>query len=134
MTTKPRADVPALPHHMTHGARSESLVRYVGTVQKRRLLRQIGLRTSDLDGVGIAYLDAWARAQSKVELMDAWSAEHGWLTPEGVPPPFVLVYFAAVNSARLAIDRFAAHLRQQKPRVVIDLSRYAARPRELPSE
>jgi hypothetical protein len=122
---KARAPVPALPHHLTHGARSESLVRYVGTVQKRRLLRQVGLRMSELDGIGIAYLDAWARAQSKVELMDAWSAEHGWLSPEGVPPPFVLTYFAAVNSARLAIDKFAAHMRSRKPRVVIDLSAYA---------
>jgi hypothetical protein len=131
MTPKAKAQVPALPHHLTHGARSEALVRYVGTVQKRRLLRQIGLRTSDLDGVGIAYLDAWARAQSKVELMDLWSAEHGWLTPEGVPPPFVLVYFAAVNSARLAIDKFAAHMRQRKPRVVFDLSAYRPAPREI---
>jgi hypothetical protein len=117
--------------NVTHGARSESLVRYVGTVQKRRLLRQVGLRSSDLDGVGIAYLDAWARAQSKVELMDQWSAEHGFLTPEGNPPPFVLTYFAAVNSARLAIDKFACHMRAQKPRVVIDLSQFAAPRREL---
>jgi hypothetical protein len=109
----------------THGARSEALVRSTATAQKRRLLRQVGLRVSDLDGIGLAYLDGWARAQAKVELMDAWSAEHGWLTPEGTPPPFVLVYFAAVNSARLAIDKFAAHMRQRKPRVVFDLSAYA---------
>ena len=130
MTPPEQALLPPVPPNVTHGARSESLVRYVGTVQKRRLLRQVGLRTSDLDGVGIAYLDAWARAQSKVELMDAWSAEHGWLTPEGVPPPFVLTYFAAVNSARLAIDKFSAHMRTRKPRVVIDLSQYRREPTE----
>ena len=111
--------------NVTHGARSEALVRSTATAQKRRLLRQVGLRVSDLDGIGLAYLDAWARAQAKVELMDAWSAEHGWLTPEGNPPPFVLVYFAAVNSARLAIDKFSAHMRTRKPRVVFDLSAYA---------
>jgi hypothetical protein len=116
--------------NVTHGARSESLVRSTATPQKRRLLRQVGLRVSDLDGIGIAYLDAWARAQAKVELMDRWTDAHGWLTPEGAPPPFTLVYFAALNSARLAIDKFAAHMRTRKPRVVIDLSKYAPR-REL---
>jgi hypothetical protein len=124
-TPKARAPVPALPHHMTHGARSDALVRSTATAQKRRLLRQIGLRVSELDGVGIAYLDGWARAAAKVEMMDRWTDAHGWLTPEGVPPPFTLVYFAALNSARLAIDKFAAHMRTRKPRVVFDLSAYA---------
>ena len=112
--------------NVTHGARSESLVRYVGTIQKRRFLRQIGLRTSDLDGVGLAYLDLWARAQSKVELWDQWASQNGgWVRDDGSAPPFILSYLAAVNSARLAIDKFAAHMRTRKPRVVFDLSAYA---------
>jgi len=110
---------------MLHGARSEPTVRRVATVQKRRLLRQIGLRARDLDGIGQGYLDLWARAQSKVELMDAWSAEHGFITDEGKPPGFVAVYLAAVNSARLALTKLEEHLRARNKRTApMDLSQY----------
>jgi hypothetical protein len=97
--------------NLRHGARSEPQVRQVATVQKRRLLRQIGLRAADLDGVALGYLDAWARAQSKVELMDQWAAEHGWLDEDGRPPGFVSVYFAALNSARLSLGKLEEHLK-----------------------
>ena len=108
-----------------HGARSEPTVRRVATVQKRRLLRQIGLRAADLNGIGQGYLDSWARAQAKVELMDAWSDEHGWLTDDGKPPGFVAVYFAAINSARLALGKLDEHLMaQHKRRTPLDLSQY----------
>lgn len=113
------------PLKVTHGARSEPTVKRVATVQKRRLLRQIGLRMSDLDGIALGYLDAWARAQSKVELMDAWSAEHGWLDIEGKPPGFVAVYFAAINSGRLALGKLEEHLRARGKRIApLDLSQY----------
>lgn len=107
-----------------HGARSEPTVRKVATVQKRRLLRQIGLRASDLDGMALGYLELWARCAAKIELMDAWSAEHGWLDDDGKPPGFVAVYFAAVNSARLALGKLEEHLRARGKRVPIDLSQY----------
>jgi hypothetical protein len=108
-----------------HGARSEQRVKRTATVQKRRLLRQIGLRASDLDGIALGYLDTWARAQAKVELMDAWSNEHGWLTEDGHPPGFVAVYFAAINSSRLALSKLEDHLRARGKRVgAIDLSQY----------
>lgn len=117
------------PLKLTHGARNEARVRHVATVQKRRLLRQIGLRASDLDGIGLGYLDTWARAQAKVELMDAWSNEHGWLTEDGKPPGFVAVYFAAINSARLALGRLDEHLKERGKRVPkpLDLAKYAPR-------
>jgi hypothetical protein len=86
----------------------------LATVQKRRLLRQIGLRQNQLDGIAQGYLDSWARAQSKVELMDAWSAEHGWLDDAGKPPAFVAVYFTAVNSARLSLAKLEGYLRDKR--------------------
>ncbi len=117
---------------LKHGARSEPTVRRLATIQKRRLLRQIGLRQSDVGGVGLAYLDGWARAQSKCELMDCWAAEHGWLDAEGNVPGFAKTYFAALNSARLALDRFAAHLKAtgRKPSMIVELQ---AQPRSRAS-
>jgi hypothetical protein len=108
-----------------HGARSEQRVKHTATVQKRRLLRQIGLRAADLDGIALGYLDTWARAQAKVELMDAWSNEHGWLDDQGRPPGFVAVYFAAINPTRLALGKLEEHLRAKGKRVpAVDLSQY----------
>src|SRR5205085_9994201 len=93
---------------------SEPQVRRMATVQKRRMLRQIGLRMHDLDAVALGYLDLWARAQSKVELYDGWAAEHGYLTAAGESPPWVKEYFAAINSARLALGKLADHLKARE--------------------
>jgi hypothetical protein len=98
---------------LTHGASSERVVRRVATTQKRRLLRQIGLRVADLDGVGLAFLDSWARAQAKVELLDSHFDRVGFLDRRGKPRAAVAVYFTALNSARLAADRFTKHLRER---------------------
>jgi hypothetical protein len=94
----------------THGARAPGEIRRVARVQKRRLLRQAGLRAADLDGLGMAFLDNWSRAQAKVELYDRWAAEHGWIDDEGNEPGFVRTYFAALNSARLALGKLGEHL------------------------
>jgi hypothetical protein len=96
---------------LTHGSRSELRVRRVATVQKRRLLRQVGLRASDLDGVGLALLDTWARAQAKVELLDTYAETHGFLDEEGHPPSWAAFYFAALNSTRLTLVKLAEHLK-----------------------
>jgi hypothetical protein len=96
---------------LRHGAYAERRVKPVATTQKRRLLRQIGLRAGDLDGLGLALLDNYARAQAKVELMDAYADHHGWLDEQGRPPEFVKTYFTALNSARLALGRFADYLK-----------------------
>lgn len=86
----------------------------VATVQKRRLLRQIGLRMHDLDAIALGYLDLWARAQSKVELYDSWAHEHGYLNAAGESPPWVKEYFAALNSSRLALGKLAEHLKARE--------------------
>jgi hypothetical protein len=97
--------------NLKHGARSTGETRRVARVQKRRLLRQAGLRASDLDGLGLAYLDTWARAAAKVELLDKWAAEHGFVDEEGNLPPWHTFYLAALNSARLALGKFEDHLK-----------------------
>lgn len=108
---------------LKHGARSEPTVNRVATTQKRRLLRRIGLRAGDLDGIALGYLDSWARAQAKVELLDEWFAAHGFLAGDGNPSGGVRVYFTAVNSSRLSLQRLAGHLNargQRDPQAELD--------------
>jgi hypothetical protein len=114
----------------THGAQSERRVSGRATAQKRRLLRQNGLRASDLDGLGLAHLDLAARAVAKVEILDEYSADpaHGFIDAKGEPHPAAKVYFAAINSARLALARLEAHLRARgdlEPSIVVQMQRQA---------
>jgi hypothetical protein len=95
---------------LRHGARSETVVRRSSLNQKRVLLRRLRLRQSDLDAVGLGYVDLWSRLMAKVELYDAWSEEHGHLTPEGKTPGFMREYIACVNGARLALAKLSDHL------------------------
>jgi len=94
-----------------HGARSETEIVRVARAQKRRFLARNGLRARDLDGLAAALLDNWARAQSKVELLDQFFASRGFLDEDGVPQPAVAVYFTALNSARVALSRLSEVLR-----------------------
>src|SRR5262249_44744722 len=55
---------------LRHGARSERQIVRRATVEKRRLLRQIGLRQNDLVSVGQALLLNWSRAAAALQLMD----------------------------------------------------------------
>ena len=95
----------------THGGRTDARIKPIARTQKRRLLRQIGLAASDLDGVGRALLDNWARCQAKVELLDRHFESRGFLDSDGEPVPAAKVYFTATNSARLALDRLNEHLK-----------------------
>jgi hypothetical protein len=113
-----------------HGAKSPARIARVARSQKRRLLRQIGLRASDLDGVGLALLDNWARAQAKVELLDQHFARVGLLDDEGEPIGATKLYFTALNSARLAVARLAEHLKVRgagDPSMVVVLQGKATR-------
>jgi hypothetical protein len=95
----------------THGANSDARIRPVARAQKRRLLRQIGLSASQLDGIALAYLDAWARGAAKVELIDRWIAEHGLIDDEGNVPGCMAMYVSLLNSCRLSAGKFADHLK-----------------------
>jgi hypothetical protein len=94
-----------------HGADSPAQIVRVARAQKRRWLRQAGLRAGDLDGIALALLDNWSRAQSKVELCDRWYAEHGFLDEHGEPHGPSKLYFTAMNCARLAATRLAEHVK-----------------------
>ena len=96
---------------LKHGARSPDQIAASARAQKRRLLRQLGLRASDVDGVGLALLDNWSRAQAKVSLLDLYFEQRGFLDPEGEPNGAARVYFTALNSARLAATRLSEHLK-----------------------
>lgn len=113
-----------------HGARSEPTVKRQATTIRRRILRQIGLSAADLSGLGMARLDTYARAQAKVELMDAWQAAHGpgWLDATGKGPGYQDKYFAALNASRLALDKLEDYLRAMHgKRVPMDLSQYRSK-------
>lgn len=105
---------------LVHGARSERTVNKVATTQKRRLLRQVGLRAGDLDGIALGYLDSWARAQAKVELLDQYADRVGWLNEDGEPMPGAKHYFTALNSARLSLARLEGHLKERPVRSPLD--------------
>ena len=98
----------------THGARSERHLVPLAKNLKRNILRQIGLRASDLDPVALGLLELYVRALSKVRLYDAWIDEHGLIDADGQSPGFMATYLAAVNSARLGLGRFQDHLRQRE--------------------
>jgi len=84
----------------------------------------MGLRAADLDSVGRGYLDLWARSAAKVELMDAWFAEHGFLRADGEPAGAAKVYFVALNVARLNLDRLEQHVRERQRDPLADLDAY----------
>jgi hypothetical protein len=102
---------PGNENAVTHGATSNVQIVRRATVEKRRLLRQIGLRQADLDSVGRALLTNWARSAAALELMDAFAAEHGWLKPDGEPRGFARLYVSMLNAERLALGRLELHLR-----------------------
>ena len=93
-----------------HGTSAKSQIRPVARLHRRRLMRQLGLRASELDPIARAYLDLFVRTQSKVSLADEYLAQHGLLDAEGKPRPVLSVYTSWVNSSRLALGRLEAHL------------------------
>jgi hypothetical protein len=76
--------------------------------------RQIGLRAGDLDPIGRAYLDQYARVQAKLDLADAYLGEHGMIRSDGEPQPIMRLYVSLANSARLALARLEDHLRVRR--------------------
>jgi hypothetical protein len=102
-----------------HGARSERRVSPLAKNLKRRVLRQLKLRVSDLDPVSLGYVEAYVRAAVKVRLYDAWLEEHGLVNGEGATPSFMPTYVALLNSSRLSLarleDRLGLHVEDPLP-------------------
>jgi hypothetical protein len=83
--------------------------------QRRRLLRNLGLRVADVDAIGRALLLNWSRAAGALALLDAHAETAGWIDDEGQPRPFTRIYLGLLNSERLAALRLAEHLRARNP-------------------
>jgi hypothetical protein len=112
---------------LKHGAHSEARIRPVARAQRRRFLRRNGLKARELGGVPAAYLDAWARAAAKVELIDQYVAERGLLKEDGEPQAAMKIYVALLNSSTRAMARLEESLRADKGRSDETLSDYVGR-------
>lgn len=108
---------------VVHGAKSVQIAGRA-TVERRRLLRQIGLRQSDLESVGRALPVNWSRAAAALALMDDYAAREGWLKPDGEPRVLAKLYVSMLNSEWLALARLAAHLRAENRDAAGELNRY----------
>src|SRR5690349_20904745 len=75
-----------------HGATSPTKIDVRTVTVRRRFLTRKGLRVGDLDAVGVARLNGWARAQAKCELLDRYFSEHGLLNEKGEPQPAAAIY------------------------------------------
>jgi len=109
---------------LRHGANSERLVRRRSVTEKRRLLRQLGMRQEDLASVGRALLQNWARAAAALALMDDYAAENGWLDETGEPHGFAKLYVSMLNSERLALRELEKHIRADGHDAAAELHRY----------
>lgn len=96
---------------LRHGANSERHIVHRSVVEKRRLLRQIGLRQEDLESVGRALLQNWARAAAALSLMDEYASKNGWLDAKGNPRGFAKLYVSMLNAERLALRELEKHIR-----------------------
>jgi hypothetical protein len=118
--TRCRGFQPGHTLSLRHGARSERHIRPLAGRYRRRLLRAVGIRARELDGIGRALLDNWARAQAKVDLLDRYFAEHGLLDAEGAPVAATKIYFTALNTAQRALVRLREHLRERGKETPLD--------------
>jgi hypothetical protein len=98
---------------LVHGATSERQIVRRATVEKRRVLRQIGLREADLESLGRALLRNWARSAAALYLMDAYAERHGWLDADGNPRGFARLYVSMMNSELRALRALESYLRKR---------------------
>jgi hypothetical protein len=97
--------------HGLHALTTDDQIRPAARNQKRRLLRQIGTRASDLDPVAKGYVNLLARVLAKIDVADDYVERHGMLRADGEPQPVMKLYVSLVNSARLTMARLEDHLR-----------------------
>jgi hypothetical protein len=101
---------------LVHGATSERTVAPLARNYRRRMLRRLRLSPGDLDSVGKGYLDLYCRTAAKLDLLDAYFAEHGLLKEDGDPQPATRLYVQLVTATRTSLVRLEDHLRSRDPR------------------
>src|SRR3954453_6445557 len=95
--TRCRGFEPGNEAHLVHGATSERHIRPLAANQKRRVLRQMRLRASDLNPVGRALLEHYVRLTTKLVLIDDWIERNGLLREDGSPQPCMGLYATLTN-------------------------------------
>jgi hypothetical protein len=100
---------------VTHGATSEAHIRPLARNHRRRALRQIGLRPSDLDPAAKAYLEHYVRLTAKVVLVDPSTDATASLPRTGEPPPSTDLSVRLQPAALAALGKLAQHLDTRAP-------------------
>jgi len=90
---------------LKHGASSERQIRPVAGNHRRLVLRQIGLRASEIDPTGKAYLEHYCRLTAKFVLIDSYLDELGPLDADGAPRPCMRLYAELHRAALQALGR-----------------------------
>ncbi len=106
---------PGNEKHFVHGATSERHIRPLARNQKRRVLRQMRLRASDLSPTGRALLEHYVRLSSKVVLIDKYLDEVGVLDEHGEPQQCMRLYVQLHRAALSALGKLEAHLDARLP-------------------
>jgi len=99
---------------LVRGATSERRISRRATVEKRRALRQIGLRQSDLEALGRTLLQSWARSAAVLSLLDDYAELHGWIDDAGKPHGFAALYVSMLNAERRALKDLGVYLRERQ--------------------
>lgn len=99
---------------LVHGARSKHQIVLRSTVERRRLLRQLGLRQDELESVGKALLFNWSRAAAALTMLDEHAARVGWLDEDGRPRGWTNLYVSLLTAERLALGKLGDHLRAEQ--------------------
>lgn len=87
-------------------------------------MRQLRLRSGDLDPIGKGYLEAYVQLRAKIDLIDGYVAANGLLREDGEPQPALKLYVSLQNSARLALGRLEAHFNETLGDPVMELNAY----------
>ena len=99
MTAKPsRQARPGNQNALVHGARSPAVAKAKARSHKRRFLRRLGVRASDLDALANEYLTQWAIGRAQLDLREAGEVDHG------------KDYWVAYNGTRRALERLEKRL------------------------
>lgn len=117
---------------LRHGATSERQIRPLARNHRRRLLRQLRLSPRDLDPLARGYLDTYVRLTAKLDLIDAYLAEHGLIRSDGELQPVMRSYVSLANGARLALARLEEHLRTRKQDPAATLADYLSTEDDAP--
>jgi hypothetical protein len=99
---------------LKHGATSERRISRRATREKRRALRQIGLRQSDLEALGRTLLQHWARRAAVLSLLDEYAEREGWIDDAGKPHGFATLYVQMLNAERRALKDLGVYLRERQ--------------------